>query len=138
MPDLLTRVCSARRPILVPAIIGAVSVASLGAMAATPDTFQVRTTSDLVTLCSVDPAAPDYSMAISFCHGFAVGAYQYHSQTVGASSASRFVCLPNPPPTRSQAIADFVAWARARPETMNAPPVDALFRHLSERYPCRS
>jgi hypothetical protein len=77
-------------------------------------------------------------MAVSFCHGFAVGAYQYYQQSVAASQTGRFVCAPNPAPTRTEAIAGFVAWAKAHPEVMDAVPVDSMFRHLAERYPCRS
>lgn len=138
MPDLLRKVLAATSRVLPPAVIGAATLASVGSMAATPDNFSVRTTRDLVTLCSTDPAAGDYAMAISFCHGFAVGAYQYYTQVAGSSRAARFICAPNPPPTRSQAIADFVAWTRSHPETMDATPVDSMFRHLAEKYPCRS
>jgi hypothetical protein len=138
MPDLLRKVLAATNRALPPAMVGAVALASAASIAATPEDFSVRTTRDLVTLCSTDPAARDYAMAISFCHGFAVGAYQYYSQVAGNSRATRFICVPNPPPTRSQAIADFVAWTRGHPETMSAMPVDSMFRHLAEKYPCRS
>ncbi|HEY1983582.1 MAG TPA: Rap1a/Tai family immunity protein [Xanthobacteraceae bacterium] len=104
--------------------------------AATPDNFQAKTTADMVTLCSTDPSAPDYAMAISFCHGFAVGAYQYYAAIAAGDPTARFVCMPNPPPPRSQAIADFVAWARTRNDVMSKAPVDSMFRFLGERYPC--
>lgn len=46
--------------------------------AADADNFRVNSTGDLLALCSADPAAPNYSAAIHFCHGFASGAYQYY------------------------------------------------------------
>lgn len=138
MPDVLQKLVAATSRILAPATIGALTLASFSTLAATPDNFTVKTTRDLVSLCSTDPSASDYPMAISFCHGFAVGAYQYYTQVASASRRERFVCTPNPPPTRSQAISDFVAWTRNHPEAMDAVPVDSMFRYLAEKYPCRS
>ena len=120
-------------------LVAVAGVAVPGAvLALTPDNFQAASTRDIVTLCSTDPASPDYPTAISFCHGFAVGAYQFYSQTAAVSRRGHFVCLPDPPPSRSQAISQFVEWARSHPDTMSAPPVDSMFRYLGERYPCRS
>src|SRR3546814_8290908 len=61
----------------------------------------------MVALCDAEPASENYVAAVHFCHGFATGAYQYHLAVVAASPDSRFVCLPDPPPSRSDAIADF-------------------------------
>lgn len=108
----------------------------LPATAATPDQFVARTTADFVALCSADPAEENYVAAVHFCHGFATGAYQYHQSLAAASEADRFVCPPDPPPSRSQAIADFVAWAERNPQYMSERPVESIFRHLAERYPC--
>jgi hypothetical protein len=110
----------------------------LGCLGFTPNNFHAAITRELVMLCSTDPSLPDYPMAISFFDGFAVGAYQYHSHVTSASRGAHFACLPHPPPPRSEAIAKFVAWARAHPETMYALPVDSMFRYLGEQYSCRS
>jgi len=112
------------------------SVTALSAGAAEPDSFRVRTTEDLVKLCSAVPTDPNYVAAIHFCHGFSSGAYQYYESIVSAEPSERFVCPPNPPPTRSEAVAGFVAWAQANPQYMADRPVDSLFRYLSSRYPC--
>jgi len=32
---------------------------------------------------------------------------------------------------------DFVAWANARPQLMNAGAIDTLFRFAGETFPCR-
>jgi hypothetical protein len=104
--------------------------------AAEPDHFRARTTADLVALCAADPASESYVAAIHFCHGFASGAYQYYLTLAVASEGHRFVCLPDQPPSRSQAIADFVAWSKQNPDFMANPPVDSMFRYLALRYPC--
>jgi hypothetical protein len=112
---------------------------SLGSAAAqtNPDNFHMRTTEDLVKLCSVEATDPNYVAAIHFCHGFGTGAYQYYEAIASKDPNDRFVCPPNPPPTRSEAIAGFVAWARANPQFMTDRPVDSLFRYLGTTYPCK-
>jgi hypothetical protein len=104
--------------------------------AADADNFRVNSTGDLLALCSADPAAPNYSAAIHFCHGFASGAYQYHQMVVAAVPEARFVCVPEPVPSRSEAIAGFVEWVRRNPQRTADKPVDSIFRYLAERYPC--
>jgi len=98
--------------------------------------FQVKTTGDLVRLCEAAPADSTGIAALHFCHGFAVGAYQYHQVATAAEGRKPLVCAPNPPPSRNQAVVDFVAWAKQNPQQMNAPPVEGLFRYLAQRYPC--
>jgi len=107
------------------------------ARAANPNNFQVRTAADLVALCGTDPSAPDYPQAIAFCHGYVVGAYAYYSASAAADPNLRFVCLPNPAPARSQAIADYLAWIKTRPNETAAPAIDSVFRYLGEHYPCK-
>lgn len=110
--------------------------ASVPAGAADPDQFRARTTADMVALCAADPAEQNYVAAIHFCHGFATGAYQYYLSLAVASVENRFVCPPDPVPSRSQVIAAFVTWARENSRFMPEPPVDSIFRYLAQRYPC--
>lgn len=97
--------------------------------------FTATTTADFVHLCNTPPSDPDYVAAIHFCEGFAVGAYQYY-RAMANDPADRFVCLPDPPPSRDSVKASFVAWAQGNPAAMNEAPVDSLFRFLGETYPC--
>ncbi len=131
-------ISSAVRPLrlaLITAAFGAAAWApSAGAVDA--DKFAAAKTSDMVALCSANPDDANYIAAIHFCHGFASGAYQYYQAIAATSPANRFICLPDPPPTRSSAIADFVAWTQANPNSLNARPVDSMFRYLHGRYPC--
>jgi Rap1a immunity proteins len=107
------------------------------ASAAGIENFRVRTAADLVALCSTDPASDTYIAAIHFCQGFGVGAYQYYVAQTADDPSSQYVCFPNPPPTRNEAMAAFVAWANAHPEYMGNTPVDVVFRYLGETYPCK-
>ncbi|MGH7186892.1 MAG: Rap1a/Tai family immunity protein [Pseudomonadota bacterium] len=110
----------------------------LGAAAAEPDNFRVRTTEDLVSLCGAEPGSETYVAAIHFCHGFAVGAYRYYEAIAAASLEDRYVCPPEQPPSRSAVIAEFIGWARQHTEHLAAPAVDSMFRFLGERFPCQS
>jgi hypothetical protein len=129
---------SAVRPLTIAATTVALATAAWtpSAVAASPDHFLAGKTSDLVELCNASPSDENYVAAIHFCHGFASGAYQYYQAIAATSPANRFICLPDPPPTRSAAIADFVVWAKKTPDALNARPVDSMFRFLHGRYPC--
>lgn len=105
------------------------------AVAADSNTLQLRNAGDLVHVCSVAPDDPYYSNAVGFCHGILVGAFRYYESVV--VGPNRFVCAPNPTPTRSKVMNDFVAWAGSHAAYMKDPPVDTLFRYLAEAYPCK-
>jgi hypothetical protein len=125
-----------RRETLV--IMLAVALWPLCSAALTREDFLVRTTQDLVKLCTASETDPMYQGAIGFCHGFAVGAYQYYqSATEAGPTKSGFVCFPEPPPTRAEAIQMFLAWTKENPQYMNERAVDSIFRFLALRFPCR-
>jgi Rap1a immunity proteins len=106
-------------------------------LAATPEHFRVRSTADLVQICSTPANDPMFAAAISFCHGFAVGAYQYYLASVSGPEGRPFICLPDPPPSRTEGLQMFVAWARQNPQYMEEPAVETLFRWLATTWPCR-
>jgi hypothetical protein len=99
--------------------------------------FQVKTTADLLDLCTVSPDDPRHEAAIHFCHGFLVGAYAYHQAAAAGPGGHPLVCAPDPPPTRNEAIAEFVAWAQAHPEYQGDQPVETEFRFLVAKWPCK-
>ena len=112
----------------------AIPFAGAGAQTTAQD-FTATTTADFVALCNASPSDPNYVAAIHFCEGFTVGAYQYY-RAMANDPADRFVCLPNPEPSRDSVKASFVAWAQGNPAAMNEAPVDSFFRFLGETYPC--
>jgi Ssp1 endopeptidase immunity protein Rap1a len=113
------------------------SMGPMGAMAATPDHFRVRSTADLIEICSTPANDSMYPAALSFCHGFAVGAYQYYRASVSGPEGKPFVCLPDPPPSRTEGLQMFVAWARENSQHMGEPAVETLFRWMATTWPCR-
>lgn len=118
--------------------VAALAAASLtGASWATSETeFHVRTTRDLVTLCSTPAGDPLATAAINFCEGFAVGAYQYHQVAEAATQATPLFCLPSPAPSRDQAIAQFVAWSKDHASDLDKAPIEGMFTFLRDRFPC--
>jgi Rap1a immunity proteins len=107
-----------------------------GANAATEAEFTLASTGDLVDLCSAAPDNGVGSAALNFCEGYVQGAVTVEMLNLAAFSGSKLFCLPSPPPTRSQATAEFVVWARAEPARLTQSPTDGLFGYLRERYPC--
>jgi hypothetical protein len=106
--------------------------------AATEANFDAKSTSDLVELCTATPDNAMGTAALNFCEGYLQGAVTVEMLNMAAFRGPKLFCLPNPPPTRTQAMGEFVNWARAAPDRMTQTATDGLFRFLSERYPCPS
>ena len=116
------------------AVVAAVAPAS--AQQLDREDFRIRSAQDLVDLCAVKSDDPLYVAAIHFCEGFASGAWQYHQAQANGPRGVRLVCPPDPPPTRDEAVAMFVAWSGTHPQYMADPAVETMFRFLIEKYPC--
>ena len=131
-----------QKPVLLAAmaVVAVMTVADVRAqMGADPSEtdFQARTTGDLVRLCEAVPSDATGIAALHFCHGFTVGAYQYHQIVAAAENKRPLFCEPKPRPTRNEAIAGFISWAKKNPGAMDTPPVEGIFRYLAQYYPCR-
>jgi hypothetical protein len=101
------------------------------------DEFLVRHTQDYVRICTTSENDPLYPAAMGFCHGYAVGAYHYYLAETAGPQGKAFICPPEPPPSRSEILTMFIAWAQQHPQYMGERPVDSLFRLLTEKWPCR-
>lgn len=108
------------------------SLSGAAEAAVTERNFQMRTTGDLLALCSAGPADPLLTAAINFCHGFGVGVYQVLREEEAAGPSMQLFCLPNPTPSRNDAVAKFVQWARMHPGEMSQPPADGLVQFLAD------
>jgi hypothetical protein len=111
---------------LMPGLAGAVSEKD----------FEARTTENLINLCTASPGDPLHSQAVNFCQGYLVGAYKYYEAEHAGPNAPKFVCLSDPPPSRSDAIAMFIEWVKAHPQYWKEAPVETEFRFLMEKWPC--
>ena len=125
-----------RKAILAAFMLAAVALPRASHADLTPEDFRIRSAQDLVDLCSVATDNELYTAAVHFCHGFVAGAWQYHQAEANGPEGKRLVCPPEPPPTRNDAVAMFVAWSATHPDRMAEPAVEAMFRFLIEKYPC--
>jgi Rap1a immunity proteins len=124
-----------RRRLLVLAL--AMGLWPMVAGAVTRDDFLARTDQDLLHLCAASPTDPMYTAAINFCQGYWVGAYQYYQMASAGPEGRRFICPPEPQPTRDQAVKMWIAWAREHPQNAGEPPVDNIFQFAAAQWPCR-
>jgi hypothetical protein len=116
--------------------IAVLAVLGSARAAVTEQNFVLRDTGDLVALCSASQSDPLYTAAINFCHGFAVGVFRVVHEEDAARRSGKIICLPNPPPSRNQALAAFVQWASADPSRLAQPADDGIAGFLSQQYPC--
>lgn len=124
-----------RRLAALVAICAALSMGSARAAVST-DSFLLRSTGDLVNLCSATSNEQLYTAAVNFCHGFAVGVFRVLHAEDAAHPSHRMFCLPNPAPSRTQAIAAFVRWAEADTGRLQQSPSDGIAAFLAQQYPC--
>lgn len=96
--------------------------------------LQARTAGELADLCAANPRDPQGDAKINYCHGFAQGAIQVEIRRPGEK---KVFCFPNPPPTRTATMNEFVGWVRALPDHRTPPAVEGLFQFLGDRYPCK-
>jgi len=93
--------------------------------------FQVKDAQDLVDVCTTPKTDPLYGAAMGFCHGYAVGAWQYY-----AAAGRKFLCVPDPAPSRVQAINGFIDWAGEHPQYMHEGAAQTLFKYLADAWVC--
>jgi hypothetical protein len=104
--------------------------------AASESNFAGRTTGDLVALCDPQSNSTLDNAGINFCDGFTQGAVLVEQEHEAGPRGRKFFCLPDPAPTRNEAIAEFVKWAHSSPDRLAKPAVDGLISFLGDRYPC--
>ena len=105
--------------------------------AVTEKDFEAETTQALVNLCTASTEDPLYHQAINFCHGYLVGAYHYYQAQASGPKGIKFVCMPDPEPSRNEAVGMFIEWVKSHPQHWNETPVETEFRFLMEKWPCK-
>ena len=105
--------------------------------AVTEKDFEAETTQDIVNLCTASTDDPLYHQAVNFCHGYLVGAWDYYEVVSSGPKGIKFVCPPDPVPSRNDSFNRFIEWAKAHPQHMGESPVETEFRFLMEEWPCK-
>ncbi len=114
----------------------ALLVATAPATALMPGDFKVRTTRNLVKLCSVEADDPLYHSAKAFCLGYLDGVWAYHEALTLGPGFSPIAC-PGPDVTRDQAAKALIEWAETEAEILDAEaPVHGVMRALAAKWPC--
>ncbi|MGD8951185.1 MAG: Rap1a/Tai family immunity protein [Desulfobacterales bacterium] len=125
------------RQMLISLILAALMIGPCLAGEIGVEDFQVKTTKDLVDLCTAPNSHPLALQAIHFCHGYLVGAFHYYAASVSGPNGLPLVCPPDPRPSRDETIGMFIQWVKDRPQYWNELPVESEFRFLIELWPCQ-
>lgn len=114
----------------------AVLLAATSARAVTEGNFELRNGADLVALCGVAKDDPMRSLAFQMCEGYCAGVYQAILALTTHKGLQPLFCPPNPPPSRNEAIAQFVEWSKEKTQYQGDRPADFLGRFLVEVFAC--
>jgi hypothetical protein len=99
------------------------------------DDFQLRSTQDLLDICTLDKSNPSYFEARAFCYGYFKGGADFHKALTSGSKYPPIAC-PAPGVTARDVVAVFVAYANAHPEYLSEDPMDTAFRAVIAKWPC--
>jgi hypothetical protein len=99
--------------------------------------LDIHTLRDLDAACTLRNDNPYYVAATSMCAGYTSAVLDFHLlDTLGARHNKRKVCLPNPTPTRRQAVTGLVSWVQSNPQYLDEPAASAVLRYFINTYPC--
>jgi Ssp1 endopeptidase immunity protein Rap1a len=107
--------------------------------AAEISTFYLKTTRDLLDVCTTPESDALRKEAVHYCLGFVVGAVGYHNALAELKDMKRITCYPEGT-TREDGVRVFIAWAQARQgdsTLMNESPIVGLMRSLTAQWPCK-
>jgi hypothetical protein len=101
--------------------------------------FHLKTTRDLLDVCTTPESDAVHKEAIHYCVGFLAGAVGYHNALSEHKDMKRLTCYPDGT-TREDGVRAFIAWAQERrgdSKIMNEAPVIGLMRSLNAQWPCK-
>jgi hypothetical protein len=101
--------------------------------------FELKTTRDLLGVCTTPGDNPLRREAVHYCMGFLEGAVGYHNALSTHKDMKRLTCYPSGT-TREDGARAFIRWAQARQDdqkAMSEAPVIGLMRSLNAEWPCK-
>ena len=101
----------------------------------TTDNFQLDSAQELLEICTLEAAHPDYQTAVGFCYGFISGGGHFHRALSQGPDFDAITCPPREI-THDQVVRVFAAYARDNPQYMEEAPMDVLFRAAAAEWPC--
>lgn len=99
------------------------------------DDFQLNSAKELVEICTLESAHPDFQTAMGFCYGFISGGGHFHDALSQGPEFNRMVCTPKGL-THDQVVKVFTAYTRDNPQFLKEPAMDVLFRAAVAKWPC--
>lgn len=107
---------------------------ALPAGAAEEEAYVIKNAGDLVNLCD-DPAN---GLAIQMCHGYLIGVHHMYLGIAEVHDVDIY-CVPSDTKmTRSEFVAQFVAWADTKPGLAQANARDSILEFAGTVFPCSS
>ncbi len=117
-------------------VVATLVFASVQAASVSTEDFKVRTTGDLVKLCSASTKDPEYSTARGFCLGYLDAAHDYHAALTAGGTFDPIAC-PGPDVTRDRVAEALVAWANKNKRMLDGEaPIHGVMRAVSAKWPC--
>ncbi len=103
----------------------------------TRENFLLRTTGDLVALCSVSRSDPNAVAAIHFCEGYYLG-LDHFAELTGRPFRNTLYCPPDGlKVSRDQVAAMVVEYHRKNPQYASEAPVEGIMRWAAATWPCK-
>ena len=121
------------------AIVVALTLWPIHASAVDLIVFGLKTTSDLLAVCTTPASDAVHKEAIHYCFGYLEGAVGYHNALSTHKDMKRLTCYPEKT-TREDGVRAFIRWAQAHEKDtnlMSEAPVIGLMRSLSAQWPCK-
>lgn len=107
------------------------------ATGSTLNPFDIHTLRDLTAACTMRNDNPYYVAATSLCTGYTEAVLDFHLlETMGPRSGKRKVCLPNPAPSKREAVSGLIAWVQSNPQYLDEPAASGVLRYFVNTYPC--
>ena len=123
-----------RRSILV--IAAALVCAAPSVQALELSDFNVKTTRNLVTLCSAPVGEAFYDAAKGYCFGFFDAAQDYHRVITSGDLVAPVAC-PDKVNTRQELLDAFLSWAASNDGLLDTEsPIQGVMRAVSAKWPC--
>ncbi len=99
------------------------------------DDFQLNSAKELLEICTLESAHPDFQTAIGFCYGFISGGGHFHDALSNGPEFDRMVCTPKGV-THDQVVKVFTTYTEDNPKFLEEPAMDVLFRAAVAEWPC--
>ena len=101
------------------------------------DDYQLRTSSDLLDICTLDPSHSHYWEGRSFLHRLLRQRDRPADALAVSKDFPRLAC-PGGKVTRNEVVETFVTYGKAHLEHLDERPMDTVFRAVIDRWPCES